>query len=271
MGATLSIATDAAYSIRATEYTAQPRGEARQDQEALLQERPALQEVPRRVQAAREAGPCRAARAACLPGLRERRQEAAEGRARPLTRAGGTLPRRLRTATGNTLCVHGHLPRDRWRRVPGLAPVRRAPASGPPRHLRRQPRNGVAEQHRAHSRARVRLPAERHRRAVLRQRARRLRLPPGVARVADRLPAAAAPYAEGRLVRHAPHARARQGAPRALPARVDERGLRRPADPPSARGLLGPRQPDRPARRLRRGQALRRGADDGLSPPAGRG
>ncbi len=39
---------------------------------------------------------------------------------------------------------------------------------------------------------------------------------------------------------------------------------------PQHRGLLGQRQPDRPARRLRRGQALRRGADDGLPPPAGR-
>ena len=57
---------------------------------------------------------------------------------------------------------------------------------------------------------------------------------------------------------------------RAVPARLDQRGLRRPAGPPAARVLLGPRQPDRPARRLRRGQALRRGADDGLPPPAGR-
>ena len=43
-----------------------------------------------------------------------------------------------------------------------------------------------------------------------------------------------------------------------------------PAGASAARELLGPRQPDRPARRLRRGQALRRGADDGLPPPAGR-
>ena len=61
-----------------------------------------------------------------------------------------------------------------------------------------------------------------------------------------------------------------QAQARALPARLDLRGLRRPAGPPAARELLGPRQPDRPARRLRRGQALRRGADDGLPPPAGR-
>ena len=86
----------------------------------------------------------------------------------------------------------------------------------------------------------------------------------------DRLPAAAAAHAQGRLLRHAQRARAGQAAPRALPDRLDLRGLRRPAGPPAARVLLGPRQPDRPARRLRRGQALRRGADDGLPPPAGR-
>ena len=39
---------------------------------------------------------------------------------------------------------------------------------------------------------------------------------------------------------------------------------------PQPETLLGQRQPDRPARRLRRGEALRRGDDDGLSPPAGR-
>ena len=48
------------------------------------------------------------------------------------------------------------------------------------------------------------------------------------------------------------------------------RDLRRPAGPSADRGLLGPRQPGRPPRRVRRGQALRRGADDGL-PHAPRG
>ena len=43
-----------------------------------------------------------------------------------------------------------------------------------------------------------------------------------------------------------------------------------PARPPAAGELLGERQPDRPARGLRRGEALRRGADDGLPRPAGR-
>ena len=43
-----------------------------------------------------------------------------------------------------------------------------------------------------------------------------------------------------------------------------------PRGAPAAGDLLGERQPDRPARRVRRGEALRRGADDGLPPPAGR-
>ena len=52
------------------------------------------------------------------------------------------------------------------------------------------------------------------------------------------------------------------------PAGLDQRGLRRPAGAPAARGLLGQRQPDRPARLLRRRQALRRDAVLRLSPPA---
>ena len=97
------------------------------------------------------------------------------------------------------------------------------------------------------------------------------RLPPGGAREPDRLPAPAAALAQGRLVRHASRARARQVQAGPLPARLDERGLRRPAGAPAAGELLGQRQPDRPARRLRRGEALRRGADDGVPQPAGRG
>ena len=42
------------------------------------------------------------------------------------------------------------------------------------------------------------------------------------------------------------------------------RDVRRPAGAPAAGDLLGPRQPGRAARRLRRGQALRRGAHHGL-------
>ena len=42
-----------------------------------------------------------------------------------------------------------------------------------------------------------------------------------------------------------------------------------PAGAPAAGDVLGPREPDRAARRLRRGEALRRGDDDGVPPPAG--
>jgi UDP-glucuronate decarboxylase len=52
------------------------------------------------------------------------------------------------------------------------------------------------------------------------------------------------------------------------PAGLHQRGLRRPARPPAARGLLGQRQPDRPALLLRRGQALRRDAVLRLPSPA---
>ncbi len=65
---------------------------------------------------------------------------------------------------------------------------------------------------------------------------------------------------------HAQRPRAGQGQGRAVPAGQHLRGLRRPRGPPPARGLLGPRQPDRPARLLRRGQAVRRGHHDGLPP-----
>jgi hypothetical protein len=86
----------------------------------------------------------------------------------------------------------------------------------------------------------------------------------------DRLPGAADPDAEGRLAGHAQGAGAGEGEGRALPARLHLGGVRRSAGAPAAGGLLGQRQPGRPARGLRRGQALRRGDDDGL-PPLPRG
>ena len=52
------------------------------------------------------------------------------------------------------------------------------------------------------------------------------------------------------------------------PPGLHQRGLRRPAGASAARGLLGQRQPDRPALLLRRGQALRRDAVLRLPPPA---
>ncbi len=53
---------------------------------------------------------------------------------------------------------------------------------------------------------------------------------------------------------------------RALPARVDERDLRRPARAPATRELQRQRQSDRAARGVRRGEALRRDAHDDVPP-----
>ena len=71
------------------------------------------------------------------------------------------------------------------------------------------------------------------------RRAGRLRLPPGEPGEPDRLPATAAAHAQSRLVRNAQRARPREVQARALPARLDLRGLRRPADPPAAETYWG--------------------------------
>ena len=97
----------------------------------------------------------------------------------------------------------------------------------------------LARQHRAHPRRPVRVRQPRRDRADRDRRAGRLRLPLRRAREPDRLPAPAAALAQGRLVRHAPRARAREVQARALPARLDERGLRRPAGAPAARVATG--------------------------------
>ena len=129
-----------------------------------------------------------------------------EGGGRHGAEATGWLQERRRDGAHRpqrtTLHTHAHLSCHRWRRLLGLASVRRAPAPRPPGHLRRQPRNGVAGEHRAHPDGRLPLPARRHHRAVLRRRADRRRLPPGLAGIADRLPAPAAAHAQGRLARH---------------------------------------------------------------------
>ena len=102
-------------------------------------------------------------------------------------------------------------------------------AQGASRHLSRQPRDGVAREHRAAPRRRVRVPPPRRQRADPGRRAARLRLPPRRAREPDRLHAAPAAHAEDRLVRDASRPRPREVEARAVPARLDERGLRRPA------------------------------------------
>ena len=158
--------------------------------------------------------------------------------------------------------------RSRLPRLPSLRAPARAGAAG---HLRRQPGVELAREPRAPPGRRVHVHEPRRDRAHRGRRAGRLRLPPRRAREPDRLPASAAPLAQDRLLRNAPRARPGQVEARPLPARLDERDLRRPAGASAARDVLGPREPDRPARRLRRGEALRGGADDGVPQPAGRG
>ena len=148
--------------------------------------------------------------------------------------------------------------------------MRAAARAGQPGDLRRQPGDGVAGEHRPPALGEFSFHEPRHHRVRPDRRAGGLHLPPRQPGEPDRLPAAAAADAEGRLLRHPQHAGGGEVQAGAVPARLDLGGLRRPRDPPPARGLLGQRQPDRPARGLRRGQALRRGADDGLPPPAGR-
>ena len=141
-----------------------------------------------------------------------------------------------------------------------------------PRHLRRQPRDGLARQHRAHPRRRssatcnldiiepyfVDEPIDFvYHLASPASPIDYLRLPLHTLKV-------------GSYGTHHTLGLAKKHRARFLIASTS-RGLRRPEGPSAARDLLGPREPDRPARRLRRGQALRRGADDGLPPPAGRG
>ena len=81
-------------------------------------------------------------------------------------------------------------------------------------------------------------------------------LQPRVPRLADALPARSDPDHQDQRARRHQHAGAGQ-APQVphLPG-LHLRGLRRSLGAPAAGGLLGQRQPDRPARLLRRGQAL---------------
>ena len=156
-------------------------------------------------------------------------------------------------------------------RASSAASVRLPALARPARDLRRQPRDRLAREHQHLKNGVTSASRCSTSRSTTRSTSPSTRLPHGLARLPDRLRAAAAPHAQGGRVRHAQHARPRQEAPRPLPARLDLGGVRRPARPPAAGDLLGQREPDRAARRLRRGEALRRGALDGLPAPAGRG
>ena len=154
----------------------------------------------------------------------------------------------------------------RRRGIHRLAPLRSAARSRMLGRRHRQPADRAARQHRPSRRSRLHVHQARRHELHLRRRAGGRGAALGQPGQPDRLPRAADPDAEGRRARHAQGARPGQGEEGALRDRLDLGGLRRSAGAPAEGNLLGQRQPDRPARRLRRGQALRRGDDDGLSP-----
>ena len=157
----------------------------------------------------------------------------------------------------------GHHRRGRLHR---LAP-RRNPARPRLRgHRHRQPAHGRHRQHRAPARPRLHLHQARRHELHLRRRTGRFRAALGEPGQPDRLSRAADPDAQGRRARHAQGARTGEGKERAFRPRVDVRGVRRSAGAPAEGDLLGQREPDRSARRVRRSEAIRRGHDDGLSP-----
>ena len=84
-----------------------------------------------------------------------------------------------------------------------------------------------------------------------------------------RVPLASDRHARGRVDRNAARARAgAQARGRAVPPRVHQRGLWRPARAPAVRGVLGEREPRRSPVGVRRGEAVRRGDHDGVPPHA---
>ena len=158
-------------------------------------------------------------------------------------------------------------PHHRRRRLPRLAPLRPVPARRARRRRARQLHHRAPGQHRAPRWATTRFEfigttSRRTRTSPARStacctsRRRRARSTTSSYPIAD---------AQGRLARHAQRARPREGEGRALLPRLDVGGVRRSARASADGGVLGQREPRRPARCLRRGEALRRGDDDGVS------
>ena len=153
--------------------------------------------------------------------------------------SGASVRERGRFDVAQYDCRDADLGRHRRSRVPRLPPLRLPARARAPGDLRRQPRDRVAREHRAPPRRGVHLRAPGRRRRDLDRRGRRLRLPPREPGEPDRLPAAAAPDAQGRLARHAQRARPREVEARAVRDQLDERGLRRPAGAPAAGDATG--------------------------------
>ena len=154
----------------------------------------------------------------------------------------------------------------RRRRVHRLTPVGNAARPRLLGRRDRQPADRRHGQHRAPGEPRLHVHQARRHQLHLRRRARRRRAALGQPGEPDRLPGAADPDAQGRRARHAQGARPRESEERAVRDRLDVGSLWRSAGAPAEGILLGQRQPDRPARRVRRGEAVRRGDDDRLPP-----
>ena len=167
-------------------------------------------------------------------------------------------------AKDDSIATH---PGHRRRRVHRLAPVRAPARAGARRALRRQLLHRQQAQHPPPARpAALRARAARRHLPALRRGRRDLQ--PRLPGVADPLPVRPGADDQDLGPRRDQHARPRQAPARADPAGLDERGVRRPRGAPADRGVLGQRQPDRPALVLRRGQALRRDAVLRLPAPA---
>ena len=203
-----------------------------------------------------------ARRASCSPGPTDRSSPDSDSRAagRPRTIRSPTPPppaRRVEVGRAD--------PRDGRRRLHRLASLRPAHRRGPRRGLPRQFLHRPAGEHRAPAGpSAVRGDAARRGRAALPRGGPDLQ--PRLSRLADSLPVQ--PGQDGEVERDGrdQHARARQAGRRPHPPGLDVRGLRRSHRAPADRDLLGQREPDRSAVLLRRRQAGRRDADDGLPP-----
>src|SRR6516225_4972030 len=158
-------------------------------------------------------------------------------------------------------------PRHRRRRVLGLASVRAPRRPGRRRLVRRQ----LLHRPQGQCRASVGRPAFRgaaprhHPPAVCRG---RRDLQPGLPGLADPLPVRPGADHQDQRHRRDQHAGAGQAAQGQDLSGLDLRGLWRPGGASATRDLSRQRQPDRAARLLRRGQALRRDPVLRLFPPA---
>ncbi len=188
-----------------------------------------------------------------------------------IRRSGGPPSRRIGRSAYTDSCYEKTRRHHRRRRLHRIAPRGNAARSRLLGDRHRQPADRRHGEHRASRQPRFHLHQARRHQLHLHRGAGRLRAALGEPGEPDRLPRAADSDAQGRRARHAQGARPREGEGRALRDRLDLRGVRRSARASAEGNVLGQRESDRPARRVRRSQALRRGDDDGVSPLSRRG